>query len=138
MNEARGETSDSLKSEDKTKILVPSMGYSSSKQGLEMTSNEQASVTAFNVGFSSMPAMHINERVGSACDDTVVDVGGSTYSKSCPESIAYPGSSKLCTDGFLPFHQFEGSSRKKLFAPYWPMEAVNEALEVCLKFALII
>ncbi|KAL1170962.1 hypothetical protein V6Z11_A05G248000 [Gossypium hirsutum] len=115
-----------MKSDDKTKNLVSSMGYSSSKQGLEMTSNEQ---TASNVGFSSMPTMHINERFGSACDDTAVDVGGSTYSKSCPESIAYPGSSKLCTDGFLPFHQFEGSSRKKLFAPYWPMEAVNEALE---------
>ncbi|XP_012445850.1 DIS3-like exonuclease 2 isoform X1 [Gossypium raimondii] len=126
VNEARGETSDSLKSDDKTKNFVSSMGYSSSKQGLEMTSNEQ---TTSNVGFSSMPTMHINERVGSACDDTAVDVGGSIYSNSCPESIAYPGSSKLCTDGFLPFHQFEGSFRKKLFAPYWPMEAVNEALE---------
>ncbi|KAK8580264.1 hypothetical protein V6N12_070545 [Hibiscus sabdariffa] len=119
VSEARGETSDSFKSEDKTKSLT-SMNPSSSKQGPEMTLNIQTPVRASDVGFTSMPTMHINERVGSGCDDSAVDDGG-TFSNSCPESIAYLGSS--------PFHQFEGFARKKLFAPHWPIEAVNEALE---------
>ncbi|KAK9023579.1 hypothetical protein V6N11_003794 [Hibiscus sabdariffa] len=119
VSEARGETSDGFKSEDKTKSLT-SMNCSSSKQGLEMASNEQTPVTASDVGFTSMPTMHINERVSFVCDDTAVDVGG-TFSNSCPEPNAYAGSS--------PFHQFEGFARKKLFAAHWPIEAVNEALE---------
>ncbi|KAK8646902.1 hypothetical protein V6N13_120669 [Hibiscus sabdariffa] len=118
-SEARGETSDGFKSEDKTKSLT-SMNCSSSKQGLEMASNEQTPVRASDVGFTSMPTMHINERVSFGCDDTAVDVGG-IFSNSCPEPIAYAGSS--------PFHQFEGFARKKLFATHWPIEAVNEALE---------
>ncbi|XWS23785.1 hypothetical protein CRYUN_Cryun28dG0045200 [Craigia yunnanensis] len=128
VNEAPGESSDSFKSEDKTKSLTSSTS-SSSKQGSEMTSNEQTPDRASGVAFSFMPTMHINEQVGSGCDDTAVDVGGTTFSKSCPEPIAYVGSSEMCMDGFLPFHQVEGFARKKLFTPYWPIEAVNEALE---------
>ncbi|GMI82903.1 Rrp44 homolog B, SUPPRESSOR OF VARICOSE [Hibiscus trionum] len=119
MSEARGETSDSFKSEGKAKSLT-TMNCSSSKQGLEMASSEQTPVRASDVGFTSMPTMHVNDRVGSGCNDTAVDVGG-TFSNSCPESIAYLGSS--------PFPQFEGFARKKLFAPHWPIEAVSEALE---------
>ncbi|XP_039003204.1 DIS3-like exonuclease 2 isoform X2 [Hibiscus syriacus] len=119
VSEARGETSDDFKSEDKTNGLT-SMNRSSSKQGQEMASNEQTPVRASDAGFTSMPTMHINEQVGSGSDDTAVDVGG-TFSNSCPESIAYPRS--------YPFHQFEGFVRKKLFATHWPIEAVNDALE---------
>ena len=139
MTEARGESSDSLKNEDKTQSLTSSLSCSSSKQqGLEMALNEQTPNRASGVAFSSMPTMYINEQAGSGCDDTAVDVGGRTFSKLCPEPIAYMGSSEMCMDGFLPFHQVDGFARKKLFAPYWPIEAVNEALEVCLKMALII
>ncbi|XWS15101.1 hypothetical protein CRYUN_Cryun35bG0065200 [Craigia yunnanensis] len=129
VNEARGESSDSLKSEDKTKSLTSSMSCSSKLLGLEMASNELTPDRASDVAFSSMPSMHISEQAGLGCDDTAVYVGGRTFSKSCPEPIAYAGSSKMCMDGFLPFHQDEGFARKKLFAPYWPIEAVNEALE---------
>ncbi|XP_022748517.1 DIS3-like exonuclease 2 isoform X2 [Durio zibethinus] len=95
VNEARGESSHSLKSEDKTKSLTSSMSCSSPKQqGLEMASNEQTPDRASAIAFSSMPTMHINEQAGSGCNDTSVDV-----------------------------------DRKKLFTPYWPIEAVNEALE---------
>ena len=138
MTEARGESSDSLKNEDKTQSLTSSLSCSSSKQqGLEMASNEQIPDRASDVAFSSMPTMHINEQVGSGFDYTAVDVGGRTFSKSCPEPIAYAGSSRMCRDGFLPFLQVEGFARKKLFAPYWPREAVNEALEVCSKILLL-
>ncbi|KAE8656316.1 DIS3-like exonuclease 2-like isoform X2 [Hibiscus syriacus] len=119
VNDARGGTSDVFKSEDKTSGLT-SMNRSSSKQGLEMASNEHTPVRASDVGFASMPTMHINKRIGFGSDDTAVDVGG-TFSNSCFESIAYPGSS--------PSYQFEGFIRKKLFATYWPIEAVNDALE---------
>ncbi|XWS25181.1 hypothetical protein CRYUN_Cryun27aG0047800 [Craigia yunnanensis] len=102
---------------------------SSKQQGLEIASNEQTPDRASDVAFSSMPTMHINEQVGSGFDDTAVDVGGRSFSKWCPEPIAYAGSSKMYIDGFLPFHQVEGFARKKLFAPYWPIEAVNDALE---------
>ncbi|XWS21602.1 hypothetical protein CRYUN_Cryun30bG0068400 [Craigia yunnanensis] len=129
VNEARGESSDSLKNEDKTKSLTSSMSCSWSKQGSEMASNEQTPDRASDVAFSSMPTMHINEQVGSGFDDTAIDVGGRTFSKSFPEPIAYAGSSKMCIDGFLPFLQVEGFAQKKLFAPYWPIDAVNEALE---------
>ncbi|XVF36873.1 hypothetical protein REPUB_Repub19eG0096200 [Reevesia pubescens] len=129
VNEARGESSDSVKSKDKTKSLTSSMICSSSKEGLEMASNEQTPNIASGVAFSSMPTMHLNEQVGSGFDDTAVDASGRTFSKSCSEPIAYAGSSKMCIDGFLPFHQAEGFARKKLFTPYWPREAVNEALE---------
>ncbi|XVE95439.1 hypothetical protein REPUB_Repub02eG0097400 [Reevesia pubescens] len=129
VNEARGEASDSLKSEDKKKSLTSSMSSSSKQQGLEMASSKQTPDRESYVGFSSMPTMHISEQVGSGCDDTVVDVGGRTFFKSCPEPIAYSGSSKMCIDSFLPIHEVEGFARKKLFAPYWPIEALNEALE---------
>ena len=61
MNEARGESSDSLKNGDTTKSLTSSMSCSSSKQqGLEMASNEQTPDRASDVAFSSMPTMHID------------------------------------------------------------------------------
>ncbi|KAE8715448.1 hypothetical protein F3Y22_tig00110174pilonHSYRG00465 [Hibiscus syriacus] len=49
-NEARGETSDGFKSEDKTNGLT-SVNRSSSKQGLEMASIEQTPVRAYFEGF---------------------------------------------------------------------------------------
>ncbi|XVE55378.1 hypothetical protein DITRI_Ditri03aG0153700 [Diplodiscus trichospermus] len=124
-NEARGESSASLKSKDKTKSLTSSMSSSSSKQQELQQTPDRASDVAFN----SMPTMHINEKAGSSCDDTAVDVGGRFFWKSWLEPIAYVGSSKMCMDSFLHFQQVEGSAPKKLFAPYWPIEAVNEALE---------
>ncbi|XVF39389.1 hypothetical protein PTKIN_Ptkin01aG0030800 [Pterospermum kingtungense] len=130
VTEARGESSDSLKSEVKTKGLTSSMSCSSSKQQgleLEMALNEQSPDRASDVAFSSMPTMHINEQAGSGCVDSGVD--GGTFPQSCPEPIPYAGSSKMCMDGFLSSHQVEGFARKKLFDPYWPVEAVNEALE---------
>ncbi|XVF64607.1 hypothetical protein PTKIN_Ptkin09bG0182000 [Pterospermum kingtungense] len=129
VNEARTEPSDSLKSEDKAKSMTSSMSSSSKQPGLEITSNEQIPNRASDVAFSSMPTMHVNEQVGSGFDDTSVGHGGRTFSKSCSEPIAYVGSSKMCIDGCLPFNHLEGFARKKLFAPYWPIEAVNEALE---------
>lgn len=140
VNEARVESSDSLKNGDKTKSLTQSMSSSSSskQQGLETALNEQTPGRASDFAFSSMPTMHINEQVGSGCGDADDDVGGRTFSKSCPEPISLAGSSKVCIDGFFPFHQVEGFARKELFAPYWPIEAVNKALEVCSKMAPII
>ncbi|WRX31149.1 Ribonuclease II/R - like 3 [Theobroma cacao] len=131
VNEARVESSDSLKNGDKTKSLTQSMSCSSSskQQGLETALNEQTPGRASDFAFSSMPTMHINEQVGSGCGDADDDVGGRTFSKSCPEPISLAGSSKVCIEGFFPFHQVEGFARKELFAPYWPIEAVNEALE---------
>lgn len=129
VNEARGESSGSLKNEDKTKSLTSSMGCSSSKQESEMASNEQTPDRASEVAFSSMPTMHINEQAGSGFDDTAVGGDGRTFSISCPEPTTHAGSSKMCIDDFLPSHQVEGFARKKLFTPYWPIEAVHEALE---------
>lgn len=121
MNEARGESS--------------FMSYSSSKQGLEMALNEQSPPDrAYDVAFSSMPTTHLNEQAGSGFDDTAVD--GKTFSQSCPEPIPYVGSPKICMDGFLPSHQVDGFARKKLFTPYWLVEAVNGALEVSSKWHL--
>ncbi|OMO62608.1 Ribonuclease II/R [Corchorus capsularis] len=124
VNEARGE--DSLKNGDKTKSLTQSISSSSSslKQGLDMALKEQSPDRASDVAFCSMPTMHINEQVVSDSGDNIIDVSRSTFSNSCPEP-----SSKMGIDGFPPFHQVEGFARKKLFAPFWPVETINEALE---------
>jgi DIS3-like exonuclease 2 len=92
---------------------------------------EHGPTTTPGIVYSSMPTMHANEQL----EDLVPsDRGGSMLAKPCPESIVGGG----LNGKSLPFHQFEGQAQSKIFAPYWSMETVNEALEVCLIFNAII
>ena len=123
-NEPRGESSLSVGNGGKTKC---------SRQ-LELDANsirERGPTTSSGVVYSSIPTMHANEQL----EDLVPsDRGGSMLAKPCPEPIVGGGlNGKL-----LPFQQFEGQAQSKIFAPYWSMETVNEALEVCLIFNAII
>uniref|UniRef100_A0A3N7GG35 DIS3-like exonuclease 2 n=1 Tax=Populus trichocarpa TaxID=3694 RepID=A0A3N7GG35_POPTR len=114
-NEPRGESSLSVGNGGKTKC---------SRQ-LELDANpirEHGPTTASGIVYSSMPTMHANEQL----EDLVPsDRGGSMLAKPCPESIVGGG----LNGKSLPFHQFEGQAQSKIFAPYWSMETVNEALE---------
>lgn len=108
------------------------MNCSTSKhQGLEPNpSNEQESTRASDVSFSSMPTMHINEEDLQSQHLSPADLGGRT-SRSCPAPVANDSSCwAYANKGVDPYHHFESYAHSKIFAPYWSMEAVNEALEV--------
>lgn len=109
------------------------MGCSSSRR-MELDANptrEHGPATASGIIYSSMPTMHANEQLKDVVSS---GRGGSMLAKPCPEPIAGGG----LNGKSLPFHQFEVPAQSKFFAPYWSMETVNEALEVCLIFNAII
>ncbi|CAK7347018.1 unnamed protein product [Dovyalis caffra] len=122
-NELRGESSMSVGNGGKTKCCTASMGCLSSRQ-LELDANplSKHGPTSSGIAFSSMPIMHVNERPEELVPS---DLGGSILAKSCPEPIVGGGPRGRS----LPSHQVEGQAQSKIFAPYWSMETVNEALE---------
>ncbi|KAF2296667.1 hypothetical protein GH714_001036 [Hevea brasiliensis] len=129
VNETCGGLSYSSGNGVKTKTYVSSMSCSSSRQP-ELDSHvlsEPGLTSASNVTFNSMPTMHINEEVEHALPS---DLGWQAFSSSCPEPIADGVSLGRCMNRDLfPFDRLDGNARGKIFAPYWSMEAINEALE---------
>ncbi|KAJ6335646.1 hypothetical protein OIU78_012295 [Salix suchowensis] len=123
-NDLSGESSVPVGNGGKTRCYASSMGCSSSKQ-LEFDGHllsEHEPTTVSRIAFSSMPTMLVNEQQE---DLLLSGPGGSMLAKSCPEPVVGGGPhGKL-----LPFHQFAGQAQSKIFAPYWSMDTVNEALE---------
>ncbi|KAF2291432.1 hypothetical protein GH714_024024 [Hevea brasiliensis] len=88
---------------------------------------EHGLTSVSNVAFNSMPTMHINEEVEHILPS---DLGGQTFSRSCPEPMAGGVPLGRCMNkDLLPFYHFDDNSRGKIFAPHWSMEATNEAVE---------
>ncbi|KAM4069916.1 hypothetical protein ACB094_12G126100 [Castanea mollissima] len=89
---------------------------------------------ASDVGFSSMPTMHICEKANPMEEQNipnqhVSDLGHRVMSQSCPEPVFYRGSPGTSKSNYMfPSPHIEGS-QKKYFDPHWSMEAVNEALK---------
>ncbi|XP_075648491.1 DIS3-like exonuclease 2 [Castanea sativa] len=89
---------------------------------------------ASDVGFSSMPTMHICEKANPMEEQNipnqhVSDFGHRVMSQSCPEPVFYRGSPGTSKNNYMfPSPHIEGS-QKKYFDPHWSMEAVNEALK---------
>lgn len=103
-------------------------------------SNELEAMRASNVAFNSMPPMHFDGRAeggypGSSGSPLVpcAEISKQLLSKSCPDPRDCEQSPRM--DGDL-FQQIEGSSQRKIFSSHWSLEAVNEALEVCLRCSL--
>ena len=97
-----------------------------------------------NVGFNSLPPMHINEQINSEDmrstqnqNPRQSDPGGKMYSQLCTESTTYVGSPELFMKKVFPSNQMEGYAEKKLFAPHWSLETVNDAIEVSLRPVLM-
>lgn len=139
VNEICGEATHSLKNGYKVKNLTSSMNCSSSKQqGLDLQHSSELDTRASDATFSSMPTIHINE-AGSAVPGSTqsqllspTDLGGRIISsRSCPDPVANDGSCWAYTNkNDNASHQAEEYAQRKLFAPHWSTEAVNEALEV--------
>ena len=137
VNEMRSEASNCLGNDRATNRVTTSL----KQQNLETCpSGEQELTKASNVAFNSMPPMHIDEHANSEDIQNLrdrnphsSDPDGRMFSKSCPESIAYGGSSDSFINGDFPHpHWMEGYAPKKYFAPHWPLQAVNDALEVSM------
>lgn len=114
---------------------------SSPNQQRSDNTNELAAMRASNVAFNSMPPMHFEGRPetcypGRSASPLLPspEVSKQLLSKSCPDPRDCQQSPRM--DGDL-FQQIEGSSQRKIFSSYWSLDAVNEALEVCLRCSLI-
>lgn len=102
--------------------------------------DEHGFANASNVAFNSLPPMHITRQANvedmQSSENQIShpsDPGGKVFSKSCPESLTYEGSSDSFTNkGFPSPHQMEAYAQKKSFSPHWSLEAINEASEVNL------
>lgn len=79
---------------------------------------------ASNVAFNSMPYSS-----GSPLLVPCAEVSKQLLSKSCPDPRDCEQSCRM--DGDL-CQQVECVSQRKIFSSHWSLDAVNEALEVCL------
>lgn len=145
-NDIRMEGSECLQNASRSNFMTSSVGYSQGGVGSNVPS-EHGLAKASNIGFNSMPTMHINEQVKPT------EVGNmqnqhlfpsrfveSVFSKSCPVPISsqdpvalnkehLPFHSTVLNKDYLPSQQTEGYAQRKYFAQHWSVEAVNEALE---------
>lgn len=113
---------------------------SSSKQQRSDHSNELEAMRASNVAFNSMPPMPFEGRSETGYSGrsespllSSPQVSKQLLSKSCPDPRACEQSPRM--DGDL-FQQIEGSSKRKIFSSHWSLDAVSQALEVCLRCSL--
>lgn len=96
-----------------------------------MDNNPNELARASNVAFNSMPYSSASPLVPSA------EVSKQLLSKSCPDPRDCEQSSRMDAD---LFQQVECVSQRNIFSSHWSLDAVNEALEVCLTviFSLLI
>lgn len=105
---------------------------SSSKQQRPNT-DELEAMRASNVAFNSMPPMRAESGYPRRSASPLLsspEVSKQLLSKSCPDPRACEQSPGM--NGEL-FQQIEGSSQRKIFSSHWSLDAVTEALEVCLR-----
>lgn len=136
VDEIHGEVPEDSKNGGKAKISPSSMDHLSSKQsGSGMHNlNDHGVTRASNVAFVSMPSMHVYERPEldgtKRMDDQhgfPADFRGRMFSKSCPEPLACGSLPGTFANGEML--GVEASALRRLFAPHWSIDAVNEALE---------
>lgn len=98
---------------------------SSKQQRSEMDCSNEL-MRASNVAFHSVPPPG---SYGSPLRFHSPEVSKQLLSKSCPDPRDCEQSPRM--NGDL-FQQIDGSSQRKIFSSHWSLDAVNEALEVCL------
>lgn len=103
---------------------LASNGGTPSKQQFPRTSD---------IAFNSLPAMHLNNEVAPVVGDAQnhqlfsSDIDGKIILKSCSKLIASEDPARSYPRNGLMLLQ--NSPQRKLFAPHWPIEVVNEALQ---------
>ncbi|KAL9315709.1 hypothetical protein ACSQ67_016710 [Phaseolus vulgaris] len=127
-NEAQGMLPDSGKIETPTHASTSLEG--SLKQVNVGSPNEQGLSNAFNVAFTSMPPMHVNEQVES-CDLRIVPIyGGGVNSKSFSEPAGCRGSAGISKNkDSVPCGPIRICGQKSYFSPHLSLEVVEKALE---------
>jgi len=120
---------------DSGKIETPTHASTSLEGSLKQVNvgspNEQGLSNAFNVAFTSMPPMHVNEQVES-CDLRIVPIyGGGVNSKSFSEPAGCRGSAGISKNkDSVPCGPIRICGQKSYFSPHLSLEVVEKALEV--------